>query len=57
MYMWVTKDDNSGLIKKWYNNEPIKSSDGIWFSPIDFPCIETKLSIEDLIKEGYLYLE
>jgi hypothetical protein len=53
--MWVTKDIQG--IKKWYNREPIKSKDGIWFSNVDFPCIEEKLTIEELLLEGFTYLE
>ena len=54
IYMWVTKDIQG--IKKWYNREPIKGKDGIWFSPVDFPCIEDKLTIEQLLIEGFTYL-
>jgi hypothetical protein len=53
--MWVTKDIQG--IKKWYNREPIKGKDGIWFSNVDFPCIEEKLTIEELLLEGFTYLE
>lgn len=53
--MWITKDIQG--IKKWYNREPVKGKDGIWFSAVDFPHIEDKLTIEELLLEGYTYLE
>lgn len=51
-YMWATIDKD-GTIKKWYNSEPIRSTDGTWFSPNEFPELEHEKSIYQLELEGY----
>jgi hypothetical protein len=52
--MWVTVDIQG--TKLWNNYKPIKSTDNIWFSNIEFPTL-TKMDLEELIKMGYIYLE
>lgn len=52
-YMWATIDKD-GTIKKWYNSEPIRSVDGTWFSPDEFPELEHEKSIYQLELEGYI---
>lgn len=50
--MWATVDKD-GTIKKWYNSEPIKSIDGVWFSSDEFPDVEQIKTIYQLQLEGY----
>lgn len=51
--MWATIDKD-GTIKKWYNSEPIRSSDGTWFSCDEFPDLELEKTIYQLELDGYI---